>query len=162
MTENIGQTNAGGIEEPTKPVVPPVDEPDVGTPPALLCANCARPLTEHVDDPDTSTCFYPMRYRKKPVEVEAVPYVGSGHYMSRDDAQRQCHLLWKLFGMGAPVAHVITVGWKTHGGGPQFGLAVDNKIEGPLPLSPGDWIVRLRGEFYPVKPDIFEATYEPA
>lgn len=28
--------------------------------------------------------------------------------------------------------------------------------------SPGDWIIRgVQGEFYPCKPDIFEATYEP-
>ncbi len=28
---------------------------------------------------------------------------------------------------------------------------------------PGDWIIRgIKGEFYPCKPDIFEATYEPA
>jgi hypothetical protein len=28
---------------------------------------------------------------------------------------------------------------------------------------PGDWIIKgVKGEFYPCKPDIFEATYEPA
>lgn len=28
--------------------------------------------------------------------------------------------------------------------------------------SPGDWIVKgVHGEFYPVKPDIFDETYEP-
>jgi len=28
---------------------------------------------------------------------------------------------------------------------------------------PGDWIIRgVQGEFYPCKPDIFDATYEPA
>lgn len=28
---------------------------------------------------------------------------------------------------------------------------------------PGDWIIKgVQGEFYPCKPDIFEATYEPA
>ena len=27
----------------------------------------------------------------------------------------------------------------------------------------GDWIIRgVKGEFYPCKPDVFEATYEPA
>ena len=30
-------------------------------------------------------------------------------------------------------------------------------------VAPGDWIVKgVAGEFYPVKPSIFEATYEPA
>jgi hypothetical protein len=29
--------------------------------------------------------------------------------------------------------------------------------------SPGDWIIKgVKGEFYPCKPDIFAATYDPA
>ncbi len=36
-------------------------------------------------------------------------------------------------------------------------------LEGPLTVSEGDWIIRgVKGEFYPCKPDIFAATYEPA
>ena len=35
--------------------------------------------------------------------------------------------------------------------------------EGSLNASPGDWIIcGIQGEFYPCKPDIFAATYEPA
>lgn len=35
-------------------------------------------------------------------------------------------------------------------------------LEGVMEASPGDWIIRgVQGEFYPCKPDIFEATYEP-
>jgi len=35
-------------------------------------------------------------------------------------------------------------------------------LEGTLYASFGDWIIRgVQGELYPVKPDIFEATYEP-
>ena len=34
-------------------------------------------------------------------------------------------------------------------------------LEGPLIVSPGDWIIcGVQGEFYPVKPDIFALTYE--
>lgn len=34
-------------------------------------------------------------------------------------------------------------------------------LEGPLRVSPGDWLIRgVAGEFYPCKPDIFDATYE--
>lgn len=34
-------------------------------------------------------------------------------------------------------------------------------LEGDMQASPGDWIIRgVQGEFYPCKPDIFEATYE--
>ena len=35
--------------------------------------------------------------------------------------------------------------------------------EGTMRADPGDWIIRgVKGEIYPCKPDIFEATYEPA
>ena len=34
-------------------------------------------------------------------------------------------------------------------------------LEGPFEVSPGDWIITgVKGELYPCKPDIFEATYE--
>lgn len=33
--------------------------------------------------------------------------------------------------------------------------------EGPIFASPGDYIIKgVKGEFYPCKPDIFEASYE--
>lgn len=36
-------------------------------------------------------------------------------------------------------------------------------LEGPLYVSPGDWIITgIRGEKYPCKEDIFYATYEAA
>jgi len=36
-------------------------------------------------------------------------------------------------------------------------------LEGPLTISDGDWIIcGIKGEYYPCKPDIFAATYEPA
>jgi len=35
-------------------------------------------------------------------------------------------------------------------------------LEGDHRAEAGDWIVKgVKGEFYPVKPDIFAATYEP-
>ncbi|GAE37140.1 MULTISPECIES: hypothetical protein [Bacillaceae] len=35
-------------------------------------------------------------------------------------------------------------------------------LEGRMIASPGDWIVKgIHGEKYPVKPDIFEKTYQP-
>ena len=37
------------------------------------------------------------------------------------------------------------------------------KLDGRHCISPGDWIITgIKGERYPCKPDIFEATYEPA
>ena len=35
-------------------------------------------------------------------------------------------------------------------------------LEGDHTASPNDWIIQgIKGEFYPCKPDIFAATYEP-
>ena len=35
-------------------------------------------------------------------------------------------------------------------------------LEGALAVSDGDWIITgVKGERYPCKPDIFDATYEP-
>lgn len=34
-------------------------------------------------------------------------------------------------------------------------------LEGVMTANPGDWIIKgVQGEFYPCKPDIFEATYD--
>lgn len=42
-----------------------------------------------------------------------------------------------------------------------YGWRIDT-LEGPHGVSPGDWIITgIKGERYPCKPDIFEATYEP-
>lgn len=36
-------------------------------------------------------------------------------------------------------------------------------LEGTMRADVGDWVLRgVKGEFYPCKPDIFDATYEPA
>ncbi len=36
-------------------------------------------------------------------------------------------------------------------------------LEGKMTVSVGDWIIKgVKGEFYPCKPDIFAASYEPA
>lgn len=35
-------------------------------------------------------------------------------------------------------------------------------LEGTMVASEGDWVIQgVQGEFYPCKPDIFAATYEP-
>lgn len=52
-------------------------------------------------------------------------------------------------------------GWKTdnwHYSGTQLVIPT---LEGSMCADVGDWIVcGIKGEFYPVKPAIFEATYE--
>lgn len=42
-------------------------------------------------------------------------------------------------------------------------ILVMRTLEGTMTARKGDWIIKgVKGEFYPCKPDIFEATYEPA
>ena len=42
-----------------------------------------------------------------------------------------------------------------------IGYAEIHTLEGVMRAEVGDWIIRgVRGELYPCKPDIFEATYE--
>ena len=42
-----------------------------------------------------------------------------------------------------------------------LGLNIET-LEGVMFAEIGDWILKgVKGEFYPCKPDIFEATYEP-
>ncbi len=48
-----------------------------------------------------------------------------------------------------------------------FSVGIDSlfiiTLEGTMEAVPGDWIIKgVKGEFYPCKPDIFAATYEPA
>lgn len=83
------------------------------------------------------------KFRKKPVVIEAVHFNGS----------------WA----SAPNAFVLSeqdnIAWSGEGGGT---LTIET-LEGTMTASPGDWIIRgVKGELYPCKPDIFEATYEPA
>jgi len=74
------------------------------------------------------------RFRKKPVVIEAVQF-------KRD----------------APGATWPPEIWVDRDGTYWF-----DTLEGPLKVSDEDWLIRgVKGELYPCKPDIFEATYEP-
>jgi len=82
-------------------------------------------------------------FRKKPVVIEAVQYRGE-----------QDKLLVREF-VTAPIDEVGVAA------GSPPGLHIQT-LEGWMHVSPGDWIIRgIKGEFYPCKPEIFEATYEP-
>jgi hypothetical protein len=89
-----------------------------------------------------------VRFRKKPVVIEAVRYAGKGNLEPRGGLP---NWLWAALESG--VARFI------NGGDP----LLLRTLEGELTVSPGDWIIRgVKGELYPCKPDIFEATYERA
>lgn len=85
------------------------------------------------------------RFRKRPVEVEAMQLVGTTEGCNRV-------LAWIGTHHGAAV--------RSNRRNPANGIFV-NTLEGSVHASAGDWIIRgVAGEFYPCKPDIFEQTYE--
>lgn len=80
------------------------------------------------------------RFRKKPVVIEAIRWSGN-----TDDIPA----IVKFF-QGAPVM----------GRGCDMTIKIET-LEGEMVASPGDYIIRgVKGELYPCKSDIFEATYE--
>ena len=89
-----------------------------------------------------------MRFRKKPVVIEAVQWKGDNlAEVIRFTGLHESALGWTWDQYEAVIA--------------REGLKVFT-LEGPLFASVGDWIIRgVKGEFYPCKPDIFAATYEP-
>lgn len=85
-------------------------------------------------------------YRKKPVVIEARSWNGTA--LEASDL-----IDWILEGGGTARYH-----------GPateeELFIAIDTR-EGTMRAEQFDWIIRgVKGEFYPCKPDIFEATYE--
>lgn len=85
------------------------------------------------------------KYRKKPVEIEAMEFVGSPREATKV-------IDWALESGG-------TI--RYHDEGSREHLSI-NTLEGTMTASVGDFIIRgVQGEFYPCKPDIFAATYEP-
>lgn len=93
-----------------------------------------------------------MKYRKKPVVIEALQVSDSPHL---DGDLRIAQIAGWMTGNGFGTFYV-------HGERRPFGIAI-RTLEGEMVASPGDFIIRgVQGEFYPCKPDIFEATYEPA
>lgn len=80
------------------------------------------------------------RFRKIPVEIEAVQWDGQN-----------------LAAIEAFVGKALDAAWSVGG------YCFINTLEGRTNAVVGDWIIRgVKGEFYLCKPDIFEATYEPA
>jgi hypothetical protein len=84
-------------------------------------------------------------WRKKPVVIEAVRLPLAGE----DVPYRTT--LWLM--------ENLPEGWS---GTRDEGIDIPT-LEGLMHANPGDWIIKgVKGEFYPCKPDIFAATYEPA
>jgi hypothetical protein len=81
-----------------------------------------------------------MKFRKKPVVIEAMQWDGS------DESTDKIVDFMNGRGILCQPSHLEI-----------------QTLEGSHIASIGDWIIKgVKGEFYPCKPDIFEATYEPA
>ena len=97
------------------------------------------------------------RYRKKPVVVEAWQLVGT-------NAETHAVYQWieaNTQGSFDPLSEEIPASGVSID--PATGFFLIATLEGVMQAKPGDWIIRgVQGEFYPCKPDIFAATYEPA
>lgn len=53
--------------------------------------------------------------------------------------------------------------WSVSSAGGHDGMWIINTLEGEMACRSGDYVIKgVAGEFYPCKPDIFAATYEPA
>jgi hypothetical protein len=78
-----------------------------------------------------------MKYRKKPVVIEAMLFDGTNGWDVRKWCGASTYLLGDVFEIST--------------------------LEGVMTGQIGDYIIKgVQGEFYPCKPDIFEQTYEPA
>ena len=79
------------------------------------------------------------QYRKKPIVIEAIQFDPQGEWP-------ECVIPWRKAGITPR-----DMSW-----------GYIRTLEGDMHVLAGDWIIKgIKGEFYPCKPDIFEATYEP-
>ncbi len=104
-----------------------------------------------------------MRYTKKPVTIEAVRFLGinsDGDPFFGGDVPE-----WLIEAIAGPQGHsgsiwVDAMPTKANPLGMAFLIVAT--LAGSRTASPCDWIIRgIKGEIYPCKPDIFEATYAP-
>lgn len=90
-----------------------------------------------------------MKYRTKPVEIEAVQWTG----LNLEEV--------KNFADESLIYAIIDSAWKAGKDRPRVVMKIKT-LEGDMKVSEGDYIVKgLKGEFYPCKPDVFEMKYEP-
>ena len=91
-----------------------------------------------------------MKYRKKPVVIEAIQWNGDN-----------LNEIKEFVGESLDYS-IIDTAWKVGKGAPHVLMKI-HTLEGDHECTKGDYIIKgVQGEFYPCKPDIFEQTYEVA
>ena len=94
-------------------------------------------------------------YRKKPVVIEARQATGT------PESNREIIDWTRGSSTSAFMDTAIRNCSSEHPYGFDYPALKINTLEGAMTVTPGDWIIKgIAGEFYPCKPDIFEATYE--
>ena len=89
----------------------------------------------------------PRRFRKKPIEIEAIQWTGH-------NAQAIAEFADMFSALGVEVAL---------GKGESEPHLVIRTLEGDMRADVGSWIIRgAYGELYPCRGDVFADTYEPA
>jgi hypothetical protein len=86
------------------------------------------------------------KFRKKPVVIEAMQFNSLDSYLEIVAWMKAC-------GDTSALANEVKY---------SMPIMLIQTLEGTMAANPGDWIIKgIKGEFYPCKPDVFEATYEP-
>ena len=89
-----------------------------------------------------------MKYRKKPIVIEAFKWTG--------DHTQQEDPFW------AKQAMEIGTIWIEYRSKHEPVMLIET-LEGVMTAERGDYIIKgIKNELYPCKPDIFESSYEPA
>lgn len=116
-----------------------------------------------------------MKFRKKPVVIEATQWFKNGDHPkdhapfesngqpTEQDRNRYNDYLQTEGKVVRYFRHPMLSGENTcnHCGGFMKNHGWIDTLEGGHIVCPGDWIITgVKGEHYPCKPDIFEATYE--
>jgi len=105
------------------------------------------------------------KYKKKPITIEANQWFNNG-----DHPKDNCEVFFKassghFLGEGKIVRYYRTPDLDGQDKCKHCDTIMHNHgwidtLEGGHIVCPGDWIIEgIAGEFYPCKPDIFEATY---
>jgi len=91
-----------------------------------------------------------MRYRKKPVVIEA-------YQLTKDLIEKILFDKFDSPGVRVSSSSLHPPTGKIY----DYILRIDTLEGETYKVYEGDWIIKgVKGEFYPCKPDIFEATYE--
>lgn len=106
----------------------------------------------------------PQRFRKKPVEIEAMQFLSS-------NSNEEAHEIYRWIENNTLGSFDVNQMWMDPENftWPSSGVSIDARdgrmviatLEGGHWVDLEDWIIRgIAGEFYACKPDIFAATYE--